>query len=169
MGYGILVLLGFLAWRIAPGLRDWAEGSRRRIAQAYIFAPLLFLALDVANLPLSLYDHYLALEYEQSIQGWGSWFWDWTKGEFLEFGLVGVLIWILYGVIRRSPRRWWFYFWLAAVPIVVFLMFITPVAHRADVLQVRTARPEAARPGRGDPEGGGARRLGNPDRTACSR
>src|SRR5580704_14562773 len=25
VGYGILVLLGFLALRIAPGLRDWAE------------------------------------------------------------------------------------------------------------------------------------------------
>jgi STE24 endopeptidase len=128
VGYSILVLAGFLAWRIAPGLRTWAEGSRRRIAQAYIFAPLLFLALDVANLPLSLYDQHLSRKYEQSIQGWGSWFWDWSKGEFLEFGLVGLLIWILYGVIRRSPRRWWFYFWLAAVPIVVFLLFITPVA-----------------------------------------
>jgi Zn-dependent protease with chaperone function len=127
VGYSILVLAGFLAWRVAPGLRDFAEGSRRRIAQAYIFAPLLFLALDVANLPLSLYDQYLSRKYEQSIQGWGSWFWDWSKGEFLEFGLVGLLIWIFYGVIRRSPRRWWFYFWLAAVPIIVFLLFIAPV------------------------------------------
>ncbi|HTS29826.1 MAG TPA: M48 family metallopeptidase [Bryobacteraceae bacterium] len=127
VGYSILVLVGFLAWRIAPGLRTWAEGSRRRIAQAYIFAPLLFLALDVVGLPPLLYDQYLARQYEQSIQGWGSWFWDWTKGEFLEFGLLGVVIWILYGVIRRSPRRWWFYFWLAAVPIVVFLLFITPI------------------------------------------
>src|SRR5579862_1535216 len=32
VGYSILVLAGFLAWRIAPALRDWAEGSRRRIA-----------------------------------------------------------------------------------------------------------------------------------------
>jgi STE24 endopeptidase len=127
VGYSILVLAGFLAFRIAPGLRDFATGSRRRIAQAYIFAPLLFLALDVANLPLSLYDQHLSRKYEQSIQGWGSWFWDWSKGEFLEFGLVGLLIWILYGVIRRSPHRWWFYFWLAAVPIVVFLLFIAPV------------------------------------------
>jgi STE24 endopeptidase len=128
VGYSILVLAGFLAWKIAPGLRDFAEGAPRRIAQAYIFAPLLFLGLDVANLPLGLYDQYLSRKYEQSIQGWGSWFWDWTKGEFLEFGLVGLLIWILYGVIRRSPRRWWLYFWFAAVPIVVFLLFITPIA-----------------------------------------
>ncbi|HLK69212.1 MAG TPA: M48 family metallopeptidase [Bryobacteraceae bacterium] len=128
VAYSILVLVGFLVWKIAPGLRTWAEGSRRRIAQAYIFAPLLFLAYDVANLPVSLYDQHLSLKYGQSVQGWGSWFWDWTKGELLQFGVIGLVIWILYGVIRRSPRRWWFYFWLAAVPIVVFLLFISPVA-----------------------------------------
>jgi Zn-dependent protease with chaperone function len=30
-------------------------------------------------------------------------------------------------IIRRSPRRWWFYFWLALIPIVIFVMFIAPV------------------------------------------
>jgi STE24 endopeptidase len=127
--YGIAVLVGLLAWRLAPRLRNLAESaSRRRIAQAYIFAPLLLLAIDILELPLSLYGHHLSLKFEQSIQGWGSWFWDWTKGELLSFALAGVLVWILYGVMRRSPRRWWFYFWLAAVPIVVFLMFIEPLA-----------------------------------------
>ena len=128
MAYGILVLAGILAWRVAPRFRSWAEAaSRRRILQAYIFAPLLFLAIDVLRLPVSLYDHHLSLKYDQSIQGWGSWFWDWTKGELIGFVLAGVMLWILYGVMRRSPRRWWFYFWLAAIPIVVFLMFIAPV------------------------------------------
>ncbi len=128
VAYGLLVLARFLAWRVSPRVRDWAEAaSRRRIVQAYIFGPLLFLAIDVATLPLSLYDQHLSLKYEQSIQGWGSWFWDWTKGELIEFVLAGVMLWILYGAIRRSPRRWWLYFWLAAIPIVVFLLFIAPV------------------------------------------
>ena len=127
--YGILALAGLLAWKLAPRLRNLAQSaSRRRIVQAYIFAPLLLLAIDVLELPVSLYGHHLSLKFEQSIQGWGSWFWDWTKGELLSFALAGVLVWILYAVIRRSPRRWWFYFWLAAVPIVVFLMFIEPLA-----------------------------------------
>jgi len=129
VAYGILVLAGLLACKVAPRFRAWAEaGSRRRIVQAYVFGPLLFLAIDVLSLPLPLYDHHLSLKFDQSIQGWGSWFWDWTKGELIEFVLAGAMLWILYGVIRRSPRRWWFYFWLAAIPIVVFLMFIAPVA-----------------------------------------
>lgn len=129
VAYGILVLVAVLAWRLAPRIRSWAESATsRRILQAYIVAPLLLLAIDALNLPVSLYGHHLALKYEQSIQGWGSWFWDWTKGELLTYALAGFAIWVLYGAIRRSPRRWWFYFWLAAVPMVVFLMFIEPVA-----------------------------------------
>jgi len=65
--------------------------------------------------------------YDQSIQPWGSWFWDWSKGRLLEFALAGVVLWMLYAVIRRSNRRWWFWFWLVALPIIVFLMFIEPL------------------------------------------
>jgi len=127
--YGVLVLAGVLSTKLAPRFRNWAESaSRRRILQAYIFAPLLLLAIDAAELPISLYGHHLSLKFDQSIQGWASWFWDWTKGELLVLALAGVLIWILYGAMRRSPRRWWFYFWLAAIPILIFLMFIEPLA-----------------------------------------
>ena len=53
--------------------------------------------------------------------------WDWSKGEFLELALAIFLVWILYGTIRNSPRRWWFLFWLASLPILVFLLFISPL------------------------------------------
>ncbi len=126
--YGVALLVALLSLKVAPRFRDWAERvSRRRIVQAYIVAPLILLAVDVLSLPLSLYGHHLSLEYEQSVQGWGSWFWDWTKGELIGVLLTGVLLWILYAVIRRSPTSWWFYFWLAALPIVLFFQFITPV------------------------------------------
>jgi Zn-dependent protease with chaperone function len=126
--WGFLVLVDVLAWRVAPRFRSWAEAAtRRRFLQAYIFAPLLLLTIDVLNLPVAVYQQHLSRRYELSIQGWGSWFWDWTKYELLEFALGGFLVWMLYAVIRRSPRRWWFYGWLATLPVVVFLLFISPV------------------------------------------
>jgi len=128
VGYGFLVLAVVLAWRLAPRFRDWAEAaSRWRIAQAYIFGTLLVLTIDMMSLPAELMDHRLAVKYGQSVQGWGSWFRDWGKGEMIGVVLTGFLLWVLYGIIRRSPRRWWFYFWLAAIPMVIFVMFITPV------------------------------------------
>jgi len=126
--YGLIVVLIVLGLGFSAKFRDLAErATRYRFVQALIFVPLLTLAMDILSLPTSLYGHSLALQYEQSIQGWGSWFWDWTKGEMIGIIISTLLIWLLYVIVRRSPRRWWLYFWLASIPIIIFLLFITPV------------------------------------------
>ena len=117
-----ILLLGFSA-----KFRDWAEAaSPRRFVQAIVFVPLILLANDLLYLPLELYSQHLERTFDQSVQSWPSWFWDWTKGELLAT-LAGILlVYILYAVIRRSPRRWWFYFWLASLPILFAIIFIEP-------------------------------------------
>jgi Zn-dependent protease with chaperone function len=126
--YSLLLLLIILSLRIAPAFRDWAERvSRRRFVQAIVFVPLLLLTFDAFKFPLDVYQHHLAVYYDISVQGWGSWFWDWTKGELIQFVIATILAYILYGVIRRSRRRWWLYFGLASLPMLVFLLFISPL------------------------------------------
>jgi Zn-dependent protease with chaperone function len=125
--YAIAVLMVVLQWGLSAKFRDWAEtASRRRFVQVIVFVPLMILAIDLFSLPLGLYGQHLERVYEQSVQSWPSWLWDWTKGELLEILLGIVLASILYGVIRRSPRRWWFYFWLASLPILFTIMFLEP-------------------------------------------
>jgi STE24 endopeptidase len=125
--YDIAVLLAVLGFGLSAKFRDWAESlSRRRFVQALIFVPLLSLTTDVVSLPLGIYSQHLALRFDQSIQSWPSWLWDWTKGELVGFVISVVLVFILYAVIRRSPRRWWFYFWLASLPILFTIIFLTP-------------------------------------------
>jgi STE24 endopeptidase len=125
--YGLVVLLLVLGWRLPARYRDWAEhATKRRIGQAAIFVPLLLLTLAVLGLPLDAAGQWVSLHYHQSVQGWGSWFWDWTKAQLVSYVVMIFLIWILYGVIRRSPRRWWFYFWIPAMAVVIFIMFISP-------------------------------------------
>jgi Zn-dependent protease with chaperone function len=126
--YSLILLLIIISLRIAPAFRDRAERvSRRRFVQAVVFVPALLIIFDLLKSPLDAYRHHLDVKYGLSIQGWGSWAWDWSKGEILKVILASVLAYILYGVIRRSPRRWWLYFGLASVPILVFLTFISPV------------------------------------------
>jgi Zn-dependent protease with chaperone function len=125
-GLGVLLLVLHRRWAVK--VRDVAErAARNRFVQAMVFVPLFFVLVDVLNLPVAVYSQWLALKYEQSIQGWGSWLWDWTKGELISFVIGIVLVWILFTVIRRAPRRWWFAFWLAALPILVFLLFLAPL------------------------------------------
>jgi STE24 endopeptidase len=126
--WSVLVLLVIVALRLAPRFRDWAERvSKRRFWQAAVFVPLLLLTESVLELPTGIYGQHISLLYDQSVQGWGSWFWDWTKGQLVGLMVLIPLAWLLYAILRRSPRRWWLWFWLALLPILVFLIFVTPL------------------------------------------
>jgi Zn-dependent protease with chaperone function len=128
IAYSLFLLLGMLGLRVAPRFRNLAERiSRRRFLQALIFVTLVLASLAVLELPLNAYDHSLARQYDISIQGWGSWFWDWTKSELIELGILSVLLYFFYGVVRRSPRRWWLYSGLAVFPLAAVFIFLSPL------------------------------------------
>ncbi|MGH9737576.1 MAG: M48 family metallopeptidase [Candidatus Acidiferrales bacterium] len=139
--YGLAILWLVLHWKIAPRYRDWAERfSANRAAQAVIFAPLLLLTVDVFGLPVGIFENWELRRYGLSLQGWASWSADWAKQEILALIAGTILVTILYAVIRKSPRRWWLYFWLAAMPLGIFLVFLQPVVvdplfHKFEPLQ----------------------------------
>jgi Zn-dependent protease with chaperone function len=126
--WGFVVLWLMLRSRFGARLRDIAQRiSRRRFVQAVVVMSLFMIVVSLAQLPFDLYEHLIGLRYGLSVQGWASWFGDWGKGLLLGCIFASLLGWILYGVLRRSPHRWWFYFWLALIPVVIFVIFITPV------------------------------------------
>ncbi len=126
--YGLVVLWLILRWRLAPKYRDWAErSSSKRLVQAMVFSPLLILTMGVLELPTRIYLHSVSRKYGISVQGWKSWSLDWGKEELIAVIVGTIFIMILYTVIRRSPRRWWFYFWLVSLPIGLFMFFLQPL------------------------------------------
>jgi STE24 endopeptidase len=141
VAYGIVVLWLILRWRLAPKYRNWSERfSSKSLLQSALFSPLLLLTIAILTLPLDIYGELVEKQYGISVQGWGWWSWDWVKGELISLVLGTILIWLLYLVIRRSPRRWWFYFWLISLPIGVFLVFLQPLVidpmfHKFEPLQ----------------------------------
>ena len=125
--YSLLVLWVVLRLKWSALFRDWAErASRVRFVQALVYVPVLTLATALLVLPFPLYGQWLSRQYEQSVQGWGSWLLDYAKAHLISIVVSILLVWILYAVIRRSPQRWWFYFWLAALPILLLIFFLTP-------------------------------------------
>jgi Zn-dependent protease with chaperone function len=126
--YGVLLLVMILQFRIAPKYRDWAaQWTESDFGQIITFSPMLFLTMDVLSLPIGMWEHRLALQYQQSIQGWNSWLSDWAKGEGVEIAIATLMVWILFFVTRKSPRKWWFWFWIAAVPLIILGAIIEPV------------------------------------------
>ena len=125
---GFAVLLLALRFGLVARIRDFAQRtSENRLLQGLIFTPLLLLLLDFANLPVHISWHALSLHYQQSVQGWGSWFLDWCKAALIQLDLLTLLGLILFLIIRKSSRHWWFYFWLAALPIIFGMLMLYPV------------------------------------------
>ena len=126
--FGFTVLAALIAVRFGPKLQRIAECiSKKRLLQAAIFVPALLLTLSLFQLPLELYGHHIARAYGLSVQGWGSWLTDWAKSELLTAIFATLLLWGLYALIRRAPRRWWLYGWLATLPIMAGMVFVAPV------------------------------------------
>ncbi len=126
--WSIVVLCLMLRARFGERLRTWAERtSRFGFVQAVVVMSLFVLVMELAQLPFDMYGEHISMKYGRSVQTWASWFGDWGKGLLLGCIFASLLGWVLYAALRRSPRRWWFYFWLALIPIVIFVMFIAPI------------------------------------------
>ncbi|MBV8781705.1 MAG: M48 family metallopeptidase [Phycisphaerae bacterium] len=98
------------------------------LVQGAIYAAMLLTVLTIFELPLEAAQHGVSLHYELSVQGWGSWLWDHAK-ELMVTIIVGcVATWMLFAMIRRSPKRWWLYSWAGAVALAILLVFVAPVA-----------------------------------------
>ena len=96
----------------------WVEG--------YSFLLIFLVATTLLELPLDLYRHHLSLKYGLSVQSWASWFGDLGKEFLLEWVVGGLLLMLLFWVIRKLPQRWWLLFWVFTIPITIFGIFAMP-------------------------------------------
>jgi STE24 endopeptidase len=118
----LLLWLGVIAWMRNVAVRT----SNHRWAQGYLFLLLYLIAGFLLSLPFDLYAEHLSRVYGLSVQSWGSWFGDQAKSFALSWIIGGLLLMLLFWVIRKLPRRWWLLFWAFTIPIVLFGIFAAP-------------------------------------------
>jgi STE24 endopeptidase len=120
-------LVGLLALGGVAKMRDVAVRlSANRWVQGFGFTFLVLLATRLLNLPLGMYGHHVSLSYGLSVQGWGSWLGDRAKMFGLMWGIGGLVVMGVEWMIRRSPKRWWFWIWIPSVVLVLAGVLITP-------------------------------------------
>ena len=147
---GVLgVLYGaFVPWLIlrrhwSARFREWAEAVfRNRFLQGFIYVPLLALTIGVLVLPLDVLEEAVLKRYGISVQTWRSWIGDWTKMQLLTIMLGTLLASLLYAILRKGVRHWWLLFWLASLPVLLFIFFVEPVVidpmfHRFEPLSMK--------------------------------
>jgi STE24 endopeptidase len=126
--WGILQIVLLLALGVPAWMRDVVESvTKSRWVQCLLFVFLFLLLITLLDLPLRIYGHHESLAYGLSVQGWGSWALDWTKSFAISWLVTALLVMVLFWIIRRSPERWWFWFWIPTMAAVLFGVYLTPI------------------------------------------
>lgn len=124
-----LAWLLLLKLRVGARLRDLAESrSRNGLVQALIYYPLLSLAHLLLLLPLAFYSSFLfPHQYGLSTESLATWIEDRGRSFALSAAVGAPVVALLYWTLRRSPRLWWLWFWLASIPLIIAGMLLGPL------------------------------------------
>jgi Zn-dependent protease with chaperone function len=127
--WGLLIPALFLFMGFSARIRDWAKRIGRWwffVICAYI---AIFLIINFAiDLPLSYYQDFVRQHaYDLSNQTFGKWFGDEITGLLITVVVGFLFLWIPYLLIKKSPRRWWLYTGLLAIPFLIFSILVTPI------------------------------------------
>lgn len=127
--WGAAIPILFLFTGFSARIRNWAAALGKRwffIIGIYfaIFAVIHF----VIDLPLSYYQSFVRQHaYGLSNQTFGKWISDSLIGLAISIVAGFLFLWVPYLLLKRSPRRWWFYTGLLAIPFLTLVILVQPV------------------------------------------
>jgi STE24 endopeptidase len=127
--WGFLVPLLLLFTGLSARIRDAARKVGRNWFFTIVVYGILFtLVTAVLSLPLDYYSGFVRPHaYGLSDQTAAKWWSDMFTGLAIGCIAIALLLWIPYLLLRKSPRRWWLYSGLAALPLLILLLLITPI------------------------------------------
>ena len=126
--YSFLALWGVLALGLSARLRHWVQPLRFSLLRLLGYYTLLTLTLVAVHAPLTVYRSYvLQHQYGLSSQSFGGWLGDLGKGIGVDIATTVPVLWLLFWLIGRTPRRWALWFWGALIPLIAFGIFAAPL------------------------------------------
>ena len=126
---GLALLLVLLATGWTRDLRDIAYLGAWQIYSLAVFfyIGMLLVMGKVLGFGLDLYGFSLEHRFHLSNQKLGSWLWDQVKGFLVSLVLAGIVVEVIYYVLRMWPQHWWLIAWGAFIVMFVALAQIAPV------------------------------------------
>jgi len=127
--WGVIVPLLFLLWGFTGKLSRFAEKCGKKWYFAIVIYLALFLSISqLLNFPLDYYRGFLRQHaYGLSTETLSHWFENYGKGFLVSLIIAAAFIWIFYLVLKKSPRRWWFYGTLVSIGLVFMTSMIQPI------------------------------------------
>lgn len=127
LGLAFLLVLLLAGW--SGSLRDFAYTAS---FQSYTLAVFLYVLMLIGiskllGLPLDYYGFRLEHRFQMSNQKARAWVWDETKEFLVTLIFAGILVELLYLLIRHFPQNWWLLAWAAFLAIVILIAQLAPV------------------------------------------
>ncbi len=131
--WGTLVAIA-VAWLVIRSgvlvrLRDGVERTRPRpwIA-ALAVLPVALLLEELLSLPWSIYaDWFREKSYGLTSQPLGGWLGEWAVGAGLGVVVSGIVLSVIYWLLRRAPKTWWIWSGGVATVTMVLVLVLAPI------------------------------------------
>lgn len=128
MPYDWIIYLFVLIFGLSVYFQKLSESTTKIFfLQVGLYVFLFSLVSSIFTFPLSWLSRKVSIAYGISTQSFQSWMRDYVLDFWIGWLMMTVFAWIVYMLMKRYRRRWWFYVWLITIPMTVFLMFIKPV------------------------------------------
>ncbi len=121
-----LFYVSVLVFGVSRSLENWSMKKGRGLRTISYVVALSFITF-LFFLPIKFYSYRLGVLYNLSTQSIASWLQDSVIDFVVDLAYLTVTALVLFWLIRRFGRKWWFYAWILTVPFTIFMMFIQPV------------------------------------------
>jgi Zn-dependent protease with chaperone function len=118
---------------LSAGWSAKMEHLGRRLGRKWYFSLAAYLILfsivyDVFSWPLDFYSEYIREHvYGLSAQTFGRWFGNWGKAALVSLISFLAFAWIFYLLLKKSPKRWWFYSSLVSIALTFLMILVKPI------------------------------------------
>ena len=129
MVWGLLVPAALLFTGFSARLRSLAQRLGRKWLFVVVVYSVLFMLISfLLDLPLAYYGEFVRQHaYDLSNQTLGKWASDSLKGLLVSLVVMSIVLPVMYLFLKKSPRRWWLWTSLAAVPFIVLMLLVSPI------------------------------------------
>lgn len=122
-----LIPLLFLTSRLSYRIRYFVENNRSLFLTGLLYGIVFFAIMLLVNLPLDYYSSfYLKHKYGLSNQTLARWIEVSLKSFLVNDLVISLFIFIPFYLMYRSPRIWWLQLSFLAIPVIIFMVFISP-------------------------------------------
>ncbi|OLS03094.1 M48 family metallopeptidase [Tissierella creatinophila] len=123
-----LIPLLFLTTKFSQKISSFVSKGRGSIVSGILYGLIFFFIVFLINLPLNFYSSYY-LNHKYGLSNQSIWRWlELNIKSFLTSDLLTALfLWVPYGIISRGSRTWWIKLSLLVIPVIIFMVFISPL------------------------------------------